>query len=493
MRKIFIALLASLSVLGLASCGGETTKKIRIQYMGWDTGTEASPTLVSKLIEEYNRQSTDVQVIAEFLPDPVQNTLNNYALNESLPDIFLIDSVPVAVAKEWALDLTPYVTADPEWENVDKNLRDAITYEGRVFGMPSQQNYVGFLANYDLIDRKASSIGDANAEDIFYGGSEKFNYELFFQTIKEVKEIKEGSSVIGVNATGDMINWLPSVFENSNMHFVWDSEKQRFDYTGETIIEALTEINKLGNLQEKNTFNSYADPEAPEDPRIALFGTADPAEAFLAGKIGFFQGMTSDSVSDIDFNYAFVGYPNNRVVSAGDFLCVSRTCKNPELAYDVAKFLSFGAAGIEAKYKIVDDPETDIELKGLPVNTDPAITGKWFDYVEMNGVQEIYEKVLSGEVTVIVEGLKPVPGYATARYLADTGITIEGVRNGDSLTIGNLIWDVCEGAIGIDDYKSKMTAEKAELINKEIVDTLNKIKAVVAKYQQTQQPAEPQE
>ena len=29
MRKIFIALLAGLSVLGLASCGGDSTKKIR--------------------------------------------------------------------------------------------------------------------------------------------------------------------------------------------------------------------------------------------------------------------------------------------------------------------------------------------------------------------------------------------------------------------------------------------------------------------------------
>ena len=277
-----------------------------------------------------------------------------------------------------------------------------------------------------------------------------------------------------------MINWLPSVMADSSDHFVWDSEKQEFAFTGDAIVQALTKINALGKVAERNTFNSYADSTAEEDPRIGLFGSADAAQVFLSGQIGFYQGMTSDDVSNIDFNYKFIGYPDNRVVSAGDFLCISAATKNPEAAYEVAKFLSYGADGIQARYKIVKE-NPKIQLTGLPVNTNPAVTSEWFDYVEMEGVKEIYDSVVAGETKVIVEGLKTVPGFVKARYTADTGITFEGVRGGAALTIGDLIWDVCEGAISIGQYQSAMTTEKAAALNKEVKDAMAKIKEVVAK------------
>ena len=146
----------------------------------------------------------------------------------------------------------------------------------------------------------------------------------------------------------------------------------------------------------------------------------------------------------------------------------------------MAKFLTFGEAGIKARYKIVKENK-DIDLTGLPVNNDPELTGEWFDYVEMKGVKEIYDQVVAGEYTVLVEGYKTIPGFEGARFTDDTGIKIDGVRFDQTIKIGDLIWDVCEGAITIGQYKSNMTAEKVELLNQTLKESLQKMKDAQSK------------
>lgn len=485
MRKIFIALLAGLSFLGLTSCdgGGETKtpakKKTVIQYCGWDLGTESEPTLKRKMIEEFNATSEDI--IIDMLPssDPLDVFYTQLAANGSLPDVFLIDSVPTAVMKEWALDITSLTAQDTEWANVESSLKEAVTYNDKIYAIPAAQNYVGFLANYDLIDEYAYLDTDAQTE--FAPGA--FTTQDFFDVIPQVKNVDQnGSSVVGINAVGDMINWLPSTLNDNYEHFVWNDEAQEFDFTSQVMIDALTKIQTLGKVANKYTFNSFADATAEEDPRIGLFGSADAAAVFLAGQIGFYQGMTSDDVSNIKFNYKFVGYPDKRVVSAGDFLCISAACQNKEAAYEVAKFLSYGSAGIQARYKIVKENDK-IDLTGLPVNVDPTVTSEWFNYVEMKGVKEIYDQVVAGEYKVIVEGNKTIPGFVNARFKAETGIKFDDVRGGAILTIGDLIWDVCEGAIEVGAYKNAMTQDRADLLNKEVKDADAKIKEVQAKQQ----------
>lgn len=483
MKKIFITLLCALGILGLAACGddngGKTPakKKTVIQYCGWDLGSESNPSLKRRMIEEFNKNSEDI--IIDMLPsaDPLQDFLNTLASNGSLPDVFLIDSVPTAVVKEWALDITSLTATDPEWNDVDASLRDSITYNGSVFALPAAQNYIGFFANYDLIDDYAYIDGDA--EEVFAPGA--FTTDQMFQAVREIKnEDPNGASVIGINAVGDMINWMPSTIDKEGRfeHFVWDGEK--FDFTGPVMIEALTKIQTLGKVANKYTFNSYFDPTAEEDPRIKLFGSAAPSDVFLAGQIGFYQGMTSDNVSKIKFDYKFVGYPDQRVISAGDYLCISKACKNPEAAYEVARYLAFSAEGINARYDIVE-ADSSIELAGLPVNNNPTVTAEWFNHISMKGVKEVYDKVVSGEMKLIIEGLKTIPGFKESRYTKETGIKFENVRGGAVLTIGDLIWDVCEGAIDIGQYTSQMTEEKAALLNKEVTDAMAKIKEIQSK------------
>lgn len=481
MKKLFITLLCFLGVIGLCSCGdngsgGPAVKKTVIQYCGWDLGTEEEPTLKRKQIEKFNEQSETILIKMVSHQGDYDEFLNTLAAGKSLPDVFLVNSVPAAVISELAGDITALTQADTEWNNVEGSLRDAVTYNNKVYAIPAAQNYLGFFANYDLIDDWAN-LGNNDAEEVFEAG--KFTTEQFFNVIPEIKDINknDGTGVIGINATGDMINWLPSSLDETGTikHFVWNGEN--FDLTGENMIDALTKIQEIGSTSAKLTFNSLADATAEEDPRIAIFGTTDENTVFENGQMAFLQAATYYSFNDLDFEWKFVGYPDGKVVSAADFLCISKSCKNPEAAYEVAKFLSFGADGINARYDILKEDDS-ITLTGLPINTDTTVTAKWFDYITVPGAQEVYEKVIAGEIEVLVEGLKTVPGFQSARYKYNTGITIEGVRGGATLTIGDFIWDVCEGTITVPQYIENMTTARADLINKEITDAFNAIKNV---------------
>jgi multiple sugar transport system substrate-binding protein len=461
-----------------------TAKSARkvVKYYGWDTGTDDYPTLKREMINRWNETNEEVYIEIIEPKGSYDDYLYTLASVGNLPDVFLANSVPNTIISNMALDLTQLTLNDEEWLNVDKSLRDSITYYDKVFAIPSAQHYLGFFANYDLINDYASLSNDA--ENIFKSGN--FSYKEFFEVIKQVNNINvtDGSGVVGVNATGDMINWLPSSIDQTLdtpegiTHFAWNGEC--IDYNGEAMLRSLEIIQEIGNKNSKYTFQSLNDWNSDINPLEEIFGTTDENQAFEAGKIAFLQAATYYYFNDenINFNYKFIGYPDGKVISAADYLCVSKITKNEEAAYEVAKYLSFGEEGIKTRFELLEE-NPNLNLSGLPVNMNENITSKWFEYIQLPGVKEVYEKVGRGEIKVIVEGNKTIPGYLNSRFNQLTGVVIEGLRGDSEYRIGDLIWDVCSGDITFEQYRMYMTEDLEYLININIIDAYSKILRIV--------------
>lgn len=480
MKKILLAFLSLLGVLSLASCGDDpdpasTTKKTVIQYCGWNLGTEAENNLTRRMIEKFNNTSETIRIEMVEPQGSYNEFLNTMASASNLPDVFLVNSVPDAVTNGLAAEITDVTTTDTEWANVEGSLKEAITYNSKVYAIPSAQNYMGLFANYDVIDNYLS--GNVDAVDAFEAG--KFTTDEWMNAVKQVKDINktDGTGIIGMNAVGDMINWLPASLDTTGeiRHFIWDGNG--FDYKSTLMINSLSKIQELGSLTGQYVFSSIPEKDVNEvEVRSQIFGSTDAVTVFKNGQMGFLQGGTWDNMSTVDFNYKFVAYPDAKVVSAADFMCISAATKNKDAAYEVAKYLTFGADGINARYDIIEEnPNDNLAVTGLPINTDLELTTKWFDSITLKGVKEVFEKVSNGEITVLVEGNKTVPGFQAARFNFNTGIAIEGVRDGVALTIGNFIWDVCEGAISMNDYNINMSQALSDRLNKEITDAYERM------------------
>ena len=485
MKKIFLTLLAALSVFGLAACNndGPKTKKTVITYCGWDLGTEAEPTLKREMINKWNATNEKVYIEVVEPQGGYDEFINTMASAGNLADVFLVNSVPNAIVSKQAMDITNFANADAEWETVESALRESVTFSGSIYAIPSAQNYIGFFANYNLLDDEAGLTGDAST--VFEAG--KFSYTQFFDAIRNVNNVTatDGSGFVGVNATGDMINWLPSSIDSSLetpqgiTHYVWNGTS--LDMNGETMLKALELIQEIGSKDEKLTFNSLAPAAGEDDMREQIFGSTDEKAVFEAGKMAFIQAASYYTFNDDEmaFDYKFVAYPDAKVISAADYLCISKATTHPDEAYEVAKYLTYGSTGINTRYEIVSANE-NIKLTGLPIVTDAALTANWFNYVTLPGVKEVYDKVVAKEIQVIVECNKATPGYLTARFNQLTGVIIEGLRGDSEYKIGDFIWDVCGGDINLNQYRTYMTDELETTINKNIVDAYANINKVVA-------------
>lgn len=494
MKKILMYFLSTVLVLTLASCGSTTSKttstasnsassqnsettpvkKHVLKYLSWGFGTEEENNLTRRMVEAYNAQSTTTRV-EMMVPDAgmaYNEFITTMASGNNMPDVFLVTSVPNAVISHWALDLADLTAADSEWNDVEVALRDSITYGSHVYAVPSAQNYVGLFANYDLINDYMTTSEDAATA--FAPGA--FTTDDWMNMVKAMNDcdVEDGTGVIGTDSVSDAINWMPSALDptNSIKHFLFDGTK--FDYKSDLALNALKKIQELSDKNSQYVLNSIpdtdGDAENPVEIKAKKFGTTDATAIFNNGQMGFRQdGSWAVMPDDIDFDYKFIGFPNSKVISAPDYSCISKNTEYPQEAYDFLKFMTFGSAGIQKRFDIIDNnKDANLSVAGLPITTNKTLYEKWFNYVDINGLKEVYDKVADGSMQVLVEGHKSIPGFESARFTFSTGISIPGVRDGAPLTIGDFLWDVCSGDITINQYTTNMTDDLANRLNKEV-------------------------
>lgn len=483
MKKLLGLLLAFITCLTLVSCDKETDGLKDgvpvVTYANWNLGTKAENNLYRRMIKKFNQERDDIQIkIIESTvsSDKWDEWLSNLAVAEKLPDVYMVNNVADVVIDQLATDITDFVTADPEWSKVNNDIKGAATYHDHVFGIPAGQYHAGFFANYDAIKPYMSAVGGGKVKEVFAPGA--FTTEQFELIVKAMYDLTEDkNSVVGVNTTGDMINWLPATLDETGTlgHFVWNADAKRFEYGSEHLIEAFKIVADLSNFSfekaiEKDKENNY-------------FGTDNYTTAFLEGKIGFFQSGTYTNFVDNDYaDYHFVAYPDATVIVISDYMVVSPMAANKQHAYEVAKYLSFGSEGIQARFDILDNLEEGakgVELSGSPIVDDPELTDKWFSYIEIDGAKDVYEGVLTGKIRPLVEGNKSTPGFQQARFHEKTGISKE-ILNAN-VTIGEYLWYTALGRITVDEYIAEVSSN-SKLINRLngfITDAYEDIEALI--------------
>lgn len=487
MKKLLGLLLAFITCLTLVACGGDKESDGLkdgvpvVTYANWNLGTKAANNLYRRMIKKFNQEHDDIQIKiieSNVSSDKWDEWLTTLAAAGKLPDVYMVNNVADVVIDQLAAEITDVTSADSEWSKVDSALREAITYNGHVFAVPAGQYYAGFFANYDLID---DYLSEGKAEDVFAPGA--FTHKQFFEVIEDMYELRDDTtSVVGINTTGDIINWLPSALDETGTlgHFVWNASTTKFDYSSPYLIQAFEQIADVSKF-------SFETAIANDKEEKKYFGTDDYTTAFLEGKIGFLQSATYATFEDNDnADYHFVAYPDATVISISDYMVVSPTAASKQNAYTVAKYLSFGQEGIQARFDILDtleDGATGVTLSGSPVINDAELVDKWFSYIELDGAKDVYEGVVAGDIKVLVEGNKSTPGFQQARFHETTGISKTNVFNGNVLTIGNYLWYTALGEIPTDDYITEISSN-SELVahfNSFISDAYAQIDALVSK------------
>ncbi len=453
--KLVNAAIALAMVIVMAACGGQATpaapqptaapptaapqptavpptpapKPVTLRYANWNLGTAEENNLQRQLVKAYTDLHPNVTI--EFVDMSGEGRwdekLTNYAAKGALPDVFMADNTPLYVKNGWTADLTALVANDPDWKDVPQVLKDAVTYSGKVLGLPAAQFIMGYFVNKDLFEA-------ANLDAPEYGVS----VEDFFAAVTALTDVRKGR--LGLDEMEFIIGWYPSTQDSKLKWFSFDG--RHMNYNSAAFKAAIA---KAGEMR-PHTWQGLTDEQKQN------FKSQGPWELFLNQESGvrWDGGWTIPGfASGATFNWDFMGIPGGNQALVADIIVVSKTAPDLQAAYDLAKWMTFSKAAYAKEVELAKAAKA-VPSK-MPVSVDAASIDQ---YLSFFGDKPGIRKALENLDNSLLESLaKIVPGYINARWEGKPGIDIGDDKDVNMWYMFNF---ANEGKYKYEDYAAKL-------------------------------------
>jgi len=372
---------------------------VTIRYANWNVGTEEENNLQRQLVKAYMEMHPNVTI--EFVDMSMEGKwdekLTNYAAKGELPDVFMADGTPLYVKNGWLADLTDLVANDPDWQDVPQVLKDAVTYNGKVLGLPAAQFVMGYFVNQDLFEA-------ANLDAPAYGVS----VDDFFAATTALTDVQKGK--LGLDEMEFIIGWYPSTQDPNLKWFSFDG--QHMNYNSAAFKAAIA---KAGEMK-PHTWQGLTDEQKKN------FKSQGPWELFLNQESGvrWDGGWAVPGYAGATFNWDFMGVPGGNQALVTDIIVVSKTASNLEAAYDFAKWMTFSKEGYAKEAELAKAAGAVPTRMPVSVNADSIDL-----YMSFVGDKPGLRQALENLDNSLLESLaKIVPGYINARWEGKPGIDI---------------------------------------------------------------------
>lgn len=407
---ITVILVFATMATALAACNKE---KYDLSYASWNLGTEALNNVERQMIKAFEEKfNVKVKIENNISQDGYSDSLRKLALNKEFPDVFMIDNLDFVLDEGYAADITEIVNADTtgDWQKIPASLEKAAHYKSGIYAVPFAMHMQGYFVNVDLLRAAGQSSFLEN----------EITYESFETAVKALQRFNSASgTAMGLNSEESMINWYASSQNENYGYFTWDGSKYHLD--SEEFIDGMQKVKELRSG--KYTYDSLDD----NDRTDGFEGVTGYVNLWDQGRLAFRWGNTYEAPDMVEnsgnFEKKFIGVPGGRTVIVPDYVSISSTCENKQLAYEFAKWMSFSPDGILKRIEL-----NETIPNGLPLTTDMTIVNAFFDKFDnpeegqssVQGIKDLYATLDKG----IVEPVKIVAGYGRSRWTALTGMSI---------------------------------------------------------------------
>jgi multiple sugar transport system substrate-binding protein len=342
-----------------------------------------------------------------------------------LPDVFATDNVPTVINAGLTLDVEPYWATDSDAALVYDNIALAGVYNGKRFAVPSFQFLKGILINLDIFER-ANLQTTAGKYRIDNDGYPVKDW-TFDEMVNIAKDIKNFDLVNSENLVVGLDTWYGSpdfqqvwpTMQNANTQYdTWDGTQ--FNYTSPSWVSAMQAKVDLHQLTDGTTTRFTEEDynaEANAELRTYMIQTGYAAMD-IEGSWQFW--VLKDAIDNRDFELGFWPYPQG---SAGlypptilDFQAVSSQTLYPEESFLLAKWMTFGRDGWDARLtlleadrqKAIADGVTPNFLDRFPIADYPEAWARVEGLVEgIQGIEAIFDRIAFSKPDLD----KWLPGY----------------------------------------------------------------------------------
>ena len=272
--------------------------------------------------------------------------LTQQAASNTMPDVMWLDWNDFApqVASGYVMPLDDFVAADPDAAYVPAGMTDPYTFGGKLYAFPCQMNAMGITLNLDMLE-------ELNLD--------KPSYDWTFDEFAGLLR----AGITATTAGAALLDDLDVVYSAQTDGFyatAYDTVNRRFDFSGQWV----PAMNRYAELNAIPGLNAWAmkqpkdeNGQTPLDSDYVLkFGEDGKDDNHYLFKNGLALLCTNATWNDnwmrneCKIRWDYWPYPrlDDQPVKTPihvDCAYITCTCQNPEAAFELLKWLTYGLEG----------------------------------------------------------------------------------------------------------------------------------------------------
>ncbi len=403
MKKLLLLFIALSFVFGIYGCTKDeelidpnAPQTIELTYADWGD-QELNQSLIDAFMAEYPNINVTLRQDITGSGGEFTGNLVTAAQAGLLPDVFATDNVPTIINAGLTLDVADLWDADPETDLVYDNVASTGIYNGRRYAVPSFQFLKGIMINLDIFE-------DANLVTTSEYRIDNDGYPVKDWTDAEFLAIADAIKNFDLDNTENLVIGMDTWYGSPDFQQVWpmmnDEDVQydtwdgtAFHYTSADWIDAMQQKVALHQLTNGTTAR-FTEDDVDNNSILAdnYFIQTGYGAMDIEGSWQFW--VINQAKEDDDINLGFWPYPSG---SEGlfpptilDYQAVSSQTDHPEEAYLLAKWMTFGQDGWEARLDILEadrdaaitNGDLPIHLGRFPVADYPDVWDRVYDLVD---------------------------------------------------------------------------------------------------------------
>ncbi|HKL60899.1 MAG TPA: ABC transporter substrate-binding protein [Acholeplasma sp.] len=412
MKKVFSIFIALLFVFSIAACGSKTpaTKKIELRYADW-ADAKFNKRMIDKFMEKYPNIKVSLSTEIAGSGDAFTGNLVTAAQNGLLPDVYATDNVPTIINYGLARDLSGEWNKDPDAALVYENIAKTAVYNDHRYAVPSFQFLKGIFINLDIFAEKnlTTVAGKYRIDNDGYP-TKDWTHAEFVEIAKAVTNFDLSNTenlVVGFDTwygAPDFQQVWPTMNDANVQYDTWDGTK--FNYTSDAWINSMKAKVEIDNYEKHPGVTSRYSP-ADLVKGAGVLDTYIISTGYAAMDIeGSWQFDFIRMAQDDGTNLGFWPYPSG---SEGlfpptilDFAAVSSQTEYPDEAFLLAKWMTFGKDGWNARLdlyeedrvKALSEGKTPSYLDRFPIANYPGVWDKVYNYVDgIEGINYTLDRI----------------------------------------------------------------------------------------------------
>ena len=438
MKKLGIILAVVLLLAGVFTIVTACGTKYDLSYESWDLGTDITPTIERKMVQEFEKlHNVKIELKEASQGNAYESGITGQIARGDAPDVFKITNTNFVLSNTYALDVSTYANADEDWGNIPASLEEAVHFKSGIYAIPFSMHMAGYFVNVTLLKENGIS---------FPAKDKEVTWEKLYEVIAALKNAtnEAGDALLGLSQEESIIEWYPASANKNYGHFTWDG--QNFHLDSEEFIAGIDVAKDI--YTKRYSWDSLTE----TDYTTTFEGINDGyVELWNSGRLAVRWGYTYEMPDMMEHNPSdneirFIGiptvadttrFPNARTQNyanlIGDYVSIYKDTKNPELAYEFAKWMSFDPAGIAKRIELERADGKQV-TNSIPLTSDEATLEKYFETFDaIEGVEKMFKRL--DQATL--EPTKVFPGYTKARWQANTGLTVP-TADGSSIASANM-------------------------------------------------------